>query len=42
MKNKIVRNSNAQESQTRSLAGRNFQKMSETEALTIKTAKQDR
>ncbi|WP_275584117.1 hypothetical protein [Mammaliicoccus sp. N-M51] len=42
MQNKIVRNSNAQETETRSLAGRKFQKMRETEALTIKSAKQDR
>ncbi|WP_259341021.1 hypothetical protein [Mammaliicoccus sciuri] len=42
MRNKIVRNSNAQESQTRSLAGRNFQKMSDNQALTIKSEKQDR
>ncbi|WP_275590283.1 hypothetical protein [Mammaliicoccus sp. P-M59] len=42
MKNKIVRNSNAQETETRSLAGRNFQKMRGTQALTIKSVKQDR
>ncbi|WP_275589776.1 hypothetical protein [Mammaliicoccus sp. Q-M60] len=42
MKNKIVRNSNAQESETRSLAGQKTQKKQKIGALTLKSEKQDR
>ncbi|WP_275584121.1 MULTISPECIES: hypothetical protein [unclassified Mammaliicoccus] len=42
MKNKIVRNSNDQESETRSLASQKTQKKQKRGALTLKNAKQDR